>query len=105
MATTVQAERFPDLGDELLYPRMSDAKIAKLEHRGKRRSFAAGELLYDQGARDAPFFVVDEGEVQFIDRRPEGDIPIATADRRTFLGDIAVFTGEPSISACIALEP
>ena len=30
---------------------------------------------------------------------------ISKADRGTFLGDIAVFTGEPAISACIAAEP
>ena len=62
-------------------------------------------MLYEQGVRDAPFFVVERGLVRFIDHRPDRDVLIAKADARTFLGDIAVFTGEPSIAACVAVEP
>ena len=45
MATTVmRSERFPDLGDELLFPRLSDSKIAWLGKRGRRdrRDLGAG---------------------------------------------------------------
>lgn len=105
MAMRVQSERVPDLGDELLYPRLTDAKIEWLAQRGERRSFAAGEVLYEQARRDAPFFVIDRGLVDLVDRKPGKDVYIAQADSRTFIGDIAVFTGEPTISACIAVEP
>ena len=38
MATTVmRSERFPDLGDEVLFPRLSDAKLAWLGERGRAR--------------------------------------------------------------------
>ena len=30
---------------------------------------------------------------------------VGEADAGTFLGDIATFTGEPSIAACVATEP
>ena len=41
MATTVmRSERFPDLGDELLFPRLSDSKIAWLGKRGRRETFS-----------------------------------------------------------------
>jgi thioredoxin reductase (NADPH) len=105
MATKVRAEQFPDLEDEVLYPRMSDAKLERLASRGERRSFAAGELLFDQGQRDAPFFVIEQGLVHFIDRQPDQDVWFAQADSRTFIGDIAMFTGEPTIATCIAAEP
>ena len=88
-----------------MYPRLSDAKLERLAERGERRRYAAGEVLYEQGVRDAPFFVVERGLVRFIDHRPDRDVLIAKADARTFLGDIAVFTGEPSIAACVAVEP
>jgi len=105
MTTKVRAEQFPDLEDEVLYPRMSDAKLERLATRGERRSFAAGELLFDQGQRDAPFFVIEQGLVHFLDRQPDQDVWFAQADSRTFIGDIAMFTGEPTIAACIAAEP
>ncbi len=106
MATTevYRSEQFPDLEDEVLFPRLSDAKLAWLGKRGRRRTVAPGEVLYEHAVRDAPFFVIERGLVEFIDRRPGKDVYIAQADSRTFIGDIAVFTGEPTISACVAVE-
>ena len=76
-----------------------------LGKRGRRRSFEPGEVLYEHGERDAPFYVIERGLVEFIDRKPGKDVYIAQADSRTFIGDIAAFTGEPTISACVAVEP
>ncbi len=106
MATTdvFRSEEFPDLADEVLFPRLSDAKLAWLGKRGRRRTVAPGEVLYEHAVRDAPFFVIEHGLVEFIDRKPGKDVYIAQADSRTFIGDIAVFTGEPTISACVAVE-
>ena len=101
----VRSERFPDLGDEVLFPRLSDAKLAWLAKRGERRTFQPGEVLYEHAVRDAPFYVIERGLVEFVDRKPGKDVYIAQADGRTFIGDIAVFTGEPTISACVAVEP
>ena len=103
--TQIRAENFPDLGDEVMYPRLSAEKLARLAERGERRSFAVGEILYEQGQRDAPWLVVERGRVRVLDRKPGKDIWIAEADAGTFLGDIATFTGEPAIAECVADEP
>ncbi|MBX5441525.1 MAG: FAD-dependent oxidoreductase [Solirubrobacteraceae bacterium] len=105
MATTMVGPEFPDLGDELLYPRLSDHKLAKLRKLGEARTFAPGDVLYDQGVRDAPFHVILSGRVQLLDRKPGKDRPIAEVDPGTFVGDIAIFTGEPTVSRAVALEP
>ena len=106
MPTTqvIRSESFPDLADGVLFPRLSDTKLAWLGKRGRRRTVAPGEVLYEHAVRDAPFFVIERGLVEFIDRKPGKDVYIAQADSRTFIGDIAVFTGEPTISACVAVE-
>ena len=101
----IRADDFPDLGDELMFPRLSEQKIARLGELGTRRSFAPGETLYAQGRRDAPFLVVERGRVRVLDRKPGKDVWIADADAGTFLGDIATFTGEPAIAECVADEP
>ena len=102
----LRSENFPDLADELIYPRLSDAKLAWLSERGgRRKSFEPGEVLYEHAVRDAPFFVIERGLVEFVDRKPGKDVHIAQADAGTFIGDIAIFTGEPTISACVAVEP
>src|ERR1700742_2147154 len=103
---TVRSERFPDLADAVIYPRLSDAKLAWLRERGgEPRSFMPGEVLYEHAVRDAPFFVLERGRVEFVDRKPGKDVHVAEADGGTFIGDIAIFTGEPTISACVAVEP
>jgi thioredoxin reductase (NADPH) len=106
VATTrvVRSERFPDLGDEVLFPRLSDGKLAWLAERGVRRTFQPGEVLYEHGVRDAPFYVIERGLVELVDRKPGKEVHVAQADSRTFIGDIAAFTGEPTISACVAVE-
>jgi thioredoxin reductase (NADPH) len=103
--TQIRAENFPDLGDEVMYPRLSEEKLKRLAEQGERRSFAAGETLYEQGQREVPWFVVERGRVRVLDRKPGKDVWIAEADAGTFLGDIAVFTGEPAIAECVADEP
>src|SRR5918997_2090049 len=108
MAVTriLRSESFPDLADEVIYPRLSDKKLAWLSERGGvRKSFEPGDVLYEHAVREAPFFVLERGLVEFVDRKPGKDVHIAQADAGTFIGDIAIFTGEPTISACVAVEP
>ena len=103
--TRIKAEPFPDLDDEVLYPRLPPHKMAALGEKGARRSFAPGEVLYEQGMRDAPFFIIESGRVDLIDRKPGKEIWIAEVDAGAFVGDIATFTGEPAMAECVASEP
>jgi thioredoxin reductase (NADPH) len=107
MATTevIRSADFPDLADEELFPRLSDAKLAWLGKRGRRRTFQPGEVLYEHAVRDAPLFAIEHGLVEIVDRKPGKDVHIAQVDSRTFVGDIAAFTGEPTVSAAVAVEP
>ena len=107
MATTevFRSDRFPDLNDEVLFPRLSDGKLRWLAKRGRKLSFEPGDVLYEHAQRDAPFYVIERGLVEFIERKPGKDVYIANADSRTYIGDIAAFTGEPTLSACVAVEP
>jgi thioredoxin reductase (NADPH) len=100
----VRAETFPDLSDEILFPPLSEAKLERLAQIGERRSFQEGDVLFEQGVRDAPCFVIERGLVDFLDRRPDEDFWFAHQDH-SFIGDIAMFTGEPTIAACIAAAP
>jgi thioredoxin reductase (NADPH) len=103
--TQIRSDSFPDLGDEVMFPRMSAKKLGRLAELGTRTSFAPGETLYEQGQRDAPFLVIERGRVRLLDRKPGKDVWVAEADAGTFLGDIATFTGEPAIAEAVADEP
>src|ERR1700761_15946 len=103
----VRAEPFPDLDDDVVYPRLSEAKLHWLEKKkgGERRSFEPRDVLYEHTGHDAPLFVLLSGRVEFVDRKPGKDVHVAAATARTYIGDIAAFTGEPTISAAVAVEP
>ena len=101
----IRTDDFPDLADETIFPRFSESKFAWLrKHGAADQTFAPGDILYEHGVRDAPFFVIESGRVEFVDRKPGKDIHFAEADAGTFIGDIAIFTGESSTSACVAVE-
>ena len=62
MATTrvMRSEQFPDLDDEVLFPRLSDSKLAWFAKQGEKRVFEPGEVLYEHAVRDAPFYVIEQ---------------------------------------------
>ena len=106
MATieVIRSPSYPDLDDEEFFPRLSESKLEWLGKRGERRTVQPGEVLYEHAVRNAPFFVIERGLVEFVDRKPGKEVHIAEADGGTFVGDIAAFTGEPTVSACVAVE-
>jgi hypothetical protein len=50
----VKTEVFADLGDPVLFPRLSEAEIERLAARGERRLYEKDELLFEQGIPDPP---------------------------------------------------
>ena len=102
---TKRAESFPDTSDPVLFPQLSADQLALVAEFATRREYAASEFLFDQGVRDAPLFVLTSGSIDIIDRRPDGDLCINTAGSGNFVGDIAMFTGEPTVVAGVATEP
>ncbi|MBX9623733.1 MAG: FAD-dependent oxidoreductase [Gemmataceae bacterium] len=95
----------PDPNDPAIYPRLTPDQLGRVEGFAVCREYAAGEVLFEQGERDAPLGVIGSGTVEVIDRRPGGDVPFARVGAGNIVGDIAVFTGQPTVAACVAVEP
>jgi CRP-like cAMP-binding protein len=93
---------FLDPDDPTLFPRLSEAQLEVLSRIADKLSLAPGEVLFEQGQRETLFYVVQSGAVDVLDRRPEGDRHFTQCRASTFIGDIAVFTGEPTIAAGVA---
>jgi thioredoxin reductase (NADPH) len=97
-------EGFLDPGDPTLFPRLTTAQIEQMAERAETRSFSPGEVLFEQGQRDASFYVVLSGAVDIIDRQPDGDHYFTQCQARTFIGDISMFTGEPTLARGVVAE-
>jgi thioredoxin reductase len=103
--TRVKAEPFAELSDPVVFPRLSDAEIEQLAERGQRRTYETDEQLFEHGMRDAPFFIIEHGTVDIVEHRLEEDVWFARMDGGTFIGDVSMFTGEPTLAAGVAVEP
>src|SRR5829696_6854946 len=98
-------EDFLDPDDPTLFPRLTPSQVEYLGEIGTRLSLAAGEVVWEHGSRETPLYVVHSGAVDIIERRPEGDRYFTQCRPGTFIGDISMFTGEPTIAAGVAAEP
>ncbi len=96
---------FLDPDHPTLFPRLTAAQIQQLAENAETLSLSPGEVLFDQGQRDTPFFVILSGAVDVIDRHPEGDRYFAQCHPGTFAADISMFTGEPTIAEGVVAEP
>jgi thioredoxin reductase (NADPH) len=97
-------EGFLDPGDPTLFPRLTAAQIEQMAERAETLSFSPGDVLFEQGQRDASFYVVLSGAVDIIDRQPDGDHYFTQCQARTFIGDISMFTGEPTLARGVVAE-
>jgi len=55
-----------------MFPRLDDSQIELVEPYGERRRVAQGELVFDLGTQDTPFFVVLSGCLE-ISQPNDGD--------------------------------
>ena len=75
-----------------MFPRLTDAQIARIRRLGEERSFAVGALMFEQGQHEVPFFVILEGELEVV-------IPSAAGETAVVVHRAGEFTGEVNILA------
>ncbi len=95
---------FLDPNDPVLFPRLTAAQTEQLAEIAEERSFSPGDVIFEQAERDASFFVVLSGAVDVIDRQPDGDHYFTQCQEGTFIGDISMFTGEPTLARGVVAE-
>ena len=61
--------------------------------------------MFGHGQRETPLFIVQSGAVDIIDQAPEGDRYFTQCQEATFIGDLSMFTGEPTLAAGYAAGP
>ena len=103
------AADMPDPSDRRLRPALDERMLREIGRRAVCREFAPGEVLFEQGQRNAPFFVIERGSVVYFDRgRDQGPggrhTYFARAGAGMFIGDVSMFTGEPTIAECRAQD-
>jgi thioredoxin reductase (NADPH) len=88
-----------------MFPRLTPSQVEYLSEIGAQLTFARGEEVFAHGQRETPLYVVQSGAVDIIDQAPEGDRYFTQCQVGTFIGDLSMFTGEPTLAAGFAAGP
>jgi thioredoxin reductase (NADPH) len=98
-------ENFLDPDDPAMFPRLTPEQVEYLAQIGTQLTFARGEEVFAHGQRETPLYIVQGGAVDIIDHAPEGDRYFTQCQVGTFIGDLSMFTGEPTLAAGYAAGP
>jgi thioredoxin reductase (NADPH) len=80
---------------EHLFPRLFASEIARLRSIGRERLLADGEVLWDEGSWDVPFFVILEGTILILAGPPERIVVAHEAGG--FTGDVDMLSHRQSV--------
>jgi thioredoxin reductase (NADPH) len=89
-----------------MFPALDAAQIARVAAFATEQSFPAGALVWEQGDRDVPFYVVLEGELEVF--HPSGDLerPVTVHHPGEFTGEMALLVGRrrPRSARCASSQ-
>jgi thioredoxin reductase (NADPH) len=87
------------------FPVLTAAQIDRVLPLGKVRKAEAGEVLFEPGDTNVPFFVLLSGGVEIVQPDLTGERPIATHGRGEFTGEMTMISGHRCLVLCRTTEP
>jgi thioredoxin reductase (NADPH) len=87
------------------FPRLTEDKIAELEHYGERRPAERGEVLFHEGDRGYDFIVVLAGLVTVVEGYGAEERLISVHGPGRFLGELSLLTGQAAFFTAVVREP
>jgi thioredoxin reductase (NADPH) len=92
---------------EQIFPKLTPIQIRRITARGHTRAIQRGEVLYEQGVTDVPFFVVVSGELEIV--RPLGPGAVETLVTvygfGQFTGEVGTLSGRRTLFRLRATKP
>jgi thioredoxin reductase (NADPH) len=80
-----------------MFPKLTAAQIARLEHHGERRPVQASEILFEPGDRPRKFFVVIDGTIELLITRHNGYELFYTLTPGDFTGEMNALRGSAGV--------
>ncbi len=93
----------PDL--KAMFPKLTEEQIARLERAGRRRIFAAGDIVFEQGEPQASLFIVVSGGMEVVNPSQPTAPVVAKHEPGEFTGEINMLVGRNSLVRGVAREP
>lgn len=90
---------------EGMFPTLSPARIARLDSLGKRRRFAAGEVIFEPGEKSGNLSIVVEGGLEVLSVAGGRETPITILGPGQFTGEVNMLAGRPTLVRMRAAAP
>ena len=75
-----------------MFPALTHAQLARVAAFGVEKAFEDGEIVFEQGDYDVPFYVVLEGELEIVHPSGKLEEPITVHKEREFTGEVSALT-------------
>jgi thioredoxin reductase (NADPH) len=75
------------------FPILNEHQIDRIRPLSKLRKVKAGEILFEPGDSDVPFFVLLSGSMEIVQPDRQGERPIVTHEPGSFTGEITMISG------------
>jgi CRP/FNR family cyclic AMP-dependent transcriptional regulator len=90
----------------ILFKDLGRWELARLVNRTMEKTYAPGDIVFQEGHLGRAFFIVAEGSVEVLRRNPATDIfePVAKFGPGDFFGEMVLLDELPRSATCRALE-
>ena len=106
MAFLWQLRRVYDEWLARAFPRLSEDVLVEITERCAVGRFAAGDTIFRQGDPSDRFFIVTAGEVEVVERAPDGrERIIRTIGPGRYFGEMGMLSGAPRAASVRAKDP
>ncbi|EAQ77555.1 putative thioredoxin reductase [Blastopirellula marina DSM 3645] len=90
---------------DVAFPVLDDEQMSAVLEHGKLVRFAADEVMFQQGVKDYPFFVIKSGEVRIVENHHGVEQQVTVHGCGEFTGDVDMLTGRAAVIGAIAKGP
>ena len=80
-----------------MFPRLTDAQLARVARVADEKSFTSGALVWEQGDHDVPFYVVLEGQLEVVHPYGEAEHAVTVHERGEFTGEMSLLLGRRTL--------
>ncbi len=87
------------------FPVLTASQISRVLPLGKVRQVQTGEILFEPGDTNVPFFVLLSGSMEIVQPDLTGERPIATHARGEFTGEMTMISGHRCLVLARTTEP
>jgi thioredoxin reductase (NADPH) len=87
------------------FPTLTPAQISRIRPQGQVRNVRKGEILFEPGHTNVPFFVLLSGAMEIVQPGLSGERPVATHGPHEFTGELTMISGRRCLVRGRVTEP